>query len=303
MKKQTTYVMRIALAGAAGLCAGLFALPNEKGEVPPAAIAAPQPVVEPASKAVVAPVQEPIVVAAAEPASNADSGPAPKPAPKAEPQSKPAKPAAPQELEAVEVKPTPVQAAPLPGGETPKAASRWDEDQAVAAVEKYFRSSETLRATFTQFAPDGTRSTGVLSLKRPGRVRFDYDFPSPLLIIADGVWITLADREMDTVDRYPVSATPLGVILQDDKSLRKEAIVTGFYQDQDRFELVVRARNNPGLGRLSLKLTKEPLTLDGWAVEDAQGLVTEIRLANMKTGMTLDPALFHISDIKKTRDR
>lgn len=294
MKKQMTYLARIALVGSAGLCVGILALPDDKGHVPPQAMAEEAPLVVAAAETP-PPVEEPV------------ADPVPVVEPALEPEV--VEPTPEPEPEVIEVEASPkVQAQSLPPAEKEKAevapaAPRWDEDQAVAAVEAYFKASETLRATFTQFAPDGSRSTGVLSLKRPGRVRFEYDAPSPLLIIADGVWISLADTQMDTVDRYPVAATPLGVILQDDKNLRKEAIVTGFYQDQDRFELIVRARDNPGLGRLSLKLTKNPVTLDGWAVEDAQGLVTEIRLSDMKTGVELNPALFHISDVKKIRDR
>ena len=321
MKKRMTYFVRTALIGTVGLGVAWFTLPDDKGYVPPQAIAAEEAV----AKTELAMAEKEVVVEApVKPANPApDATPADAPAPEETepelavdpgPNDAAQEPAA---LEEVEVNETPeVQAQSLPisnaqkgegakpaPAKAPAQSKRWNEDQAVAAVEQYFRSSETLRASFTQYAPNGARSTGVLSLKRPGRVRFEYDAPSPLLIIADGVWITLADKEMDTVDRYPVSATPLGVILQDDKSLRKETLVTGFYQDADRFELVVRSRDNPGLGRLSLKLTKNPVMLDGWAVEDAQGLVTEIRLTDIKTGMELAPALFHISDVKKIRDR
>ncbi len=309
MKKRMTYFVRTALVGTMGLGVAWLTLPDENGYVPPQAVAQTD-----VAETDMAMAEKEVVVEAPVKPASPETEPAPGPE-EQEPELAvdPGPTEAPPEttLEEVEVSAPPqVQAQSLPQEEgkvelvkpAPKAP-RWTEDQAVAAVEKYFRSSETLRATFTQFAPDGSRSTGVLSLKRPGRVRFEYDAPSPLLIIADGVWITLADTEMDTVDRYPVSATPLGVILQDDKNLRKEALVTGFFQDEDRFELVARARENPGLGRMSLKLTKNPVALDGWAVEDAQGLVTEIRLGDMQTGMELEPSLFHITDVKKIRDR
>src|SRR5690606_33814476 len=88
-----------------------------------------------------------------------------------------------------------------------------DDAAALEGVEDYLNSIETLQARFVQIGPQGQISEGDLYLRRPGRLRFEYEPPVPILIVADGTWLVLYDKELEQVQRYPVYETPLGVLV------------------------------------------------------------------------------------------
>ena len=107
----------------------------------------------------------------------------------------------------------PVQAA--------SAAVLSDADRAaVARVERYLNDIQSLRARFLQVAPDGSLSQGRFFMKRPGRLRFEYDPPTPLLVITDGIWVIFYDHEIDQVSRVPLSSTPLEVLVRERRERR-----------------------------------------------------------------------------------
>ncbi|SVE22237.1 uncharacterized protein METZ01_LOCUS475091, partial [marine metagenome] len=100
-----------------------------------------------------------------------------------------------------------------------------ENDDAVVQVESYLNSIKTLSAQFLQVDSEGNVTNGRLYLRRPGRIRFEYDDPSPLLIVADGFWLIFHDRELGQVSRYPLYETPLGVLVDEPVNLRKKVEV------------------------------------------------------------------------------
>lgn len=291
MKKSTSYITRLIGAGTLGLFVGGAAL-MAGPQVPPAAQAQADSAVQgesPVFESMPEPVVDP--APAPDPATKPEPEPVFKPAPEPASVQQSAQPTAAPETAATEV--SPPAEPPMPNDVT--------EQEALGIATKWLKKTQNFKANFSQVGPDGARSSGKIYLKQPGRVRFQYDAPSPLLIIADGVWITLADEEMGTVDRYPIAATPLQVLLGDPAKLKDDAVVNGLYQDQGQFELVLRSRENPGLGRMSLVFSKDNPSLQGWAVEDAQGLITQIWLQDAETDVALANSLFHISDAPKQR--
>jgi outer membrane lipoprotein-sorting protein len=89
----------------------------------------------------------------------------------------------------------------------------------VARIAAYLNDVRSLKARFIQVGPNGELAQGDLYLRRPGRLRFEYDPPSPLLLVADGFWLILQDKELEQVSRWPVNDTPLGVLVADDIEL------------------------------------------------------------------------------------
>lgn len=178
-----------------------------------------------------------------------------------------------------------------------------DADRAdIAKVEDYLNGITTASAKFTQIGPNGGLSRGTFYMRRPGRLRFEYDPPVPLLIVADGVWLVLYDRELKQVNRFPLYETPLGVLVADKIKLSGDVQVTRV----DRQGGILRVRmidtNRPDEGWLSLAFSEPPLELRQWHVRDAQGGVTNIALSDLQTGVKLDPKLFVFIDPEQFRE-
>jgi len=173
----------------------------------------------------------------------------------------------------------------------------------IARAQAWFDELDTLRADFLQLAPDGTSSTGVLSLDRPGRARFDYDDPSPILLVADGSTVAVADFELETLDRVPLGSTPLAPLLDADETLAETGAVADAGRAEGRLYLTLVDPDRETDGRLTL-IFEDPdetrvatdMTLAGWYAVDALGGLTEVRLSNVETDVDFDPRLFILDD-------
>ncbi|WP_242403570.1 LolA family protein [Asaia platycodi] len=148
------------------------------------------------------------------------------------------------------------------------------------------------QARFQQIAPDGERTTGTAWLDRPGRMRFDYDKPSPLLLIANQGQIVYQDRELGQVTTLPLDRTPLGLLLRPDLRLSGDVTVTGFQHDKGLVQVTLVRTATPSEGSLTLIFADTPLTLKSWVVKDAQGRETQIDLFNVASNPSLSESLF-----------
>jgi outer membrane lipoprotein-sorting protein len=178
--------------------------------------------------------------------------------------------------------------------------------QAVAQVEAYLNGIRTVAANFVQVGPEGQESRGEFYLRRPGRLRFEYMPPVPLLIVADGIWLIMHDTELEQVNRWPVFDTPLAPILARQIVLLGEDAaveVVGVGRSEDRLDITVVDRESPEEGRLTLQFDRAPLALRGWAVHDTQGGITTVILNTVMLNQELDPALFSFTDPQPLRDR
>lgn len=172
-----------------------------------------------------------------------------------------------------------------------------------ARAQAWFDELDTLRADFLQFAPDGSQTSGVLSLDRPGRARFDYDDPSPILLVADGSTVAVADFELETLDRVPLGATPLAPLLSADETLAETGAVADAGRADGRLYLTLVDPEGETDGRLTL-IFDDPdtnrvateMVLAGWYAVDALGGLTEVRLSNVETGVDFNPRLFILDD-------
>lgn len=180
----------------------------------------------------------------------------------------------------------------------PGATTALDADQRalVNRVSAYLSSVQTMIGDFVQVAPDGSRSKGHFFIQKPGRVRFEYDPPSPIDIVADGQSVAVRDRKLDTQDVYPLSQTPLRFLLAPRIDLLKDTNVVGVYAD-NVFDTVVIQETQPlsGTSRLMMMFDAKTLQLKQWTVTDSQGFDTTVAISNIDTSKRPDPNLFHIN--------
>jgi outer membrane lipoprotein-sorting protein len=141
-----------------------------------------------------------------------------------------------------------------------------------------------MSADFTQVGANGKRLTGVLSVLKPGRLRFDYDPPATVNIIADGNQVAITDRKLRTQDLYQIGQTPLKFILKPGLDLARDTAVTGIEREKDRLTINLEDKSTfGGTSKIALMFDPATLTLRQWVVTDPQGYETLIRLENIDT--------------------
>jgi len=167
--------------------------------------------------------------------------------------------------------------------------------EAVTRVNTYFNSITTLVGNFIQVGPDRSRTEGDFYLQKPGKMRFDYDPPSPVELISDGSSVVVRDRKLATQDLYPLSQTPLRFLLAEKLDLLKDTNIVGVYQD-DLFINVVIEEKHPLVGthRLMLMFGAKDSELKQWTITDPQGYDTTIAIFNLNQKQKPDPSLFKI---------
>ena len=242
----------------------------------------------------------------------------PAPAPAPEPEAPPAAPAAPKKPAAQA--PKPAKAAsdkPAPGAKPAAKAPASDAPAKVAAVgaptaassmldaepaavlaqaNAYFNGMTTLSGNFVQIAGDGRRIGGKLTLAKPGRLRFDYDQPSPMEVVADGTSVAVKDRKLKTQDLYFISQTPLKFLLRDKIDLARDLNVTDVSNDPGGIRIGLEDRSTlGGTSKIQLYFDAEMKTLSQWRITDPQGYLTTVQLSNLQKGKAVDGALFFIN--------
>ncbi len=162
----------------------------------------------------------------------------------------------------------------------------------VARVEDYLNGIRTLQADFTQIAPDGRTTTGDVYIKRPGRMRFEYDPPEKLLMVARDWRLVVRDDRADQTSTVPVDRTPIGLLLSEEIRLTGPVTIRSIAEISGELHLTVFQTEDPGQGELTLVFGLEPLELRRWEVVDPQGKRTRVLLENLRTNVPLDNDLF-----------
>ncbi|MGB9411642.1 MAG: outer membrane lipoprotein carrier protein LolA [Pseudolabrys sp.] len=165
----------------------------------------------------------------------------------------------------------------------------------VDRVNGYLSGVQALSGKFIQVGPDGARTQGDFVISKPGRVRFEYDDPSPIELIADGSSVVVRDRRLATQDVYPLSQTPLRFLLADRVDLSKDSNLVAVYAD-DVFVTVVAEEKSGivGTSRLMIMFSTKDMQLKQWTVTDPQGYDTTVAVYNLDTSKRPDPAMFKI---------
>ena len=150
----------------------------------------------------------------------------------------------------------------------------------------------TLKARFLQVAPDGATTQGTAWLDRPGRMRFQYDKPSPLLLVANHNMLVFNDSELKQTTTLPLDKTPLGLLLSRNVTLSGSVTLTAFRHAGGQVQLTLVRTATPGDGSLTLNFSDQPLALHSWSVIDAQGKQTRVLLSDVVLGGSFPQNLF-----------
>jgi len=203
------------------------------------------------------------------------------------------------------IEPEPAEAAPALEGPVSLAPSEpvRARELEIARVEAWLEGLSTLEARFRQVADDGAVSEGSIYLARPGRARFAYDAPSPILIVADGASVAVPDTALETVDRAPIASTPLRWLLREDPDLAASGAVAEIGRIDGELFVTLRDPEGEYDGSLTLVFTDpepegpaEAMRLTHWFAVDAAGGVTQLELRQTERGERLDPRLFVLDD-------
>tara|TARA_R110001606_G_scaffold309964_1_gene456955 strand:+ start:1078 stop:1683 length:606 start_codon:yes stop_codon:yes gene_type:complete len=172
------------------------------------------------------------------------------------------------------------------------------EKLALNAISAYLNGMKTAQGDFTQINDDGSISTGTIYIKRPGKVRFEYNAPDSGIVIAGSNTVVIYDKKSNqAAETYPLSKTPLSIILAANVNLGQAKMVTG--HGYDGTATTVRAQDpaHPEYGNIELKFTDNPVELRQWVINDGNGSQTTVVLGGLKVGRNLSNSLF---DITKT---
>jgi outer membrane lipoprotein-sorting protein len=164
-----------------------------------------------------------------------------------------------------------------------------------ARVSSYLSSLQTLVGNFVQVGPDGSKTKGDFYIQKPGKVRFEYEAPSPIAIIADGSSLAVRDRKLATQDIYPLSQTPLRFLLSDRIDLLKDTNVVNVTADDVFISVTIEEKQALiGTSRLMLMIGAKDGQLKQWTVTDPQGYDTTVAVYNLESSRKVDPGLFKI---------
>jgi outer membrane lipoprotein-sorting protein len=166
----------------------------------------------------------------------------------------------------------------------------------VDRVSNYLSTVQTLIGDFVQIGPDGGRTIGKFYIQKPGRVRFEYEPPSLIDVIADGSSVVVRDRKLATQDLYPLSQTPLRYLLADQIDLARDTNLTAVSQDNTFVTVTIEERQIlVGTHRLVLMFGAKDMQLRQWTVTDPQGYDTTVAVYNLDSTHKPDPSLFMIT--------
>lgn len=171
-----------------------------------------------------------------------------------------------------------------------------DKQRALAGkVSTYLSSLGTLSGNFIQVGPDGSRTTGDFYIQKPGKVRFEYDPPTPVELVADGSSVIVRDRKLATQDLYPLSQTPLRFLLSDRIDLLRDTNLVGVSADEMFVTVTIEEKQAlVGTSRLMMMIGAKDFQLKQWTVTDPQGYDTTVAVYNLDSSKKIDPALFKI---------
>jgi outer membrane lipoprotein-sorting protein len=179
---------------------------------------------------------------------------------------------------------------------SPALATPAEDARDLARISNYLNAIGTLEGGFVQVDPGGVVSEGDFYMRRPGRLRFEYDPPNPTLIVVDGFWVGVIDARDGGVDRVPLSDTPLSLLLKEDVDLRREGSVTNIERSADQLAVTARDPEGETPGEIVMVFSNNPLELRQWIVVDAQGAKTTVALRDMRRDVAIPNAQFVIEN-------
>ena len=175
-----------------------------------------------------------------------------------------------------------------------------EDDRAdLKRISVYLDGIHTMRARFTRTSTSGGLATGKIYLHRPGLIRVEYEPPVPVLLVADGYWVSYYDTELDQLGQIPISRTPICFLLQDTIDFTSATTVTRIERSPGALRVSLYQTEHPDAGSASLTFADDPLQLKRWTIKDSQGNQVEIALQGAVFGGELSNDLFATPRIRR----
>lgn len=179
----------------------------------------------------------------------------------------------------------------------------WAEKLSLGAISGYLNEMRIAQGEFTQINDDGSISTGQIQIKRPGRMRFEYNAPDSTVVIAGANTVVIIDSRSNTPpETYPLNRTPLSLILARNVDLGRARMVVGHAFDGTATKVTAQDPDNPDYGNIEMLFTANPVELRQWVINDASGSTTTVILGDLSRGGTLPNRLFDTSRYGAGRD-
>ncbi|MGX5667202.1 outer membrane lipoprotein carrier protein LolA [Rhizobium daejeonense] len=172
----------------------------------------------------------------------------------------------------------------------PRAHAATDAAQKIA---DHFSSVKSMMGEFVQFGPRGEQTGGKFFIQRPGKLRFNYEKPSPMRVISDGKNVVIGNMKLKTWDLYPLSKTPLSLLLADKIDLGNQ-LVRDVKEESDLTTIVLGDKTIFGDSTITLMFDPKTYDLRQWTITDVQAKDTSVMIFNVQTGVNLDPSVFEI---------
>jgi outer membrane lipoprotein-sorting protein len=178
------------------------------------------------------------------------------------------------------------------------------EAAAVKKAEAALNAVTTMKARFVQVNADGSTAEGDLYISRPGKMRLMYDPPTPMLLVADGVFLIYVDKEMDDVSHIDLNDTPAGLLLKKNLSFSDPAVkLLDVKEGNGTLEITATQAKDTAAGRLTFVFSEAPFELRKWRVVDAQNKEVQVTLNNPVYNVPVDAKLFRYDKRRENGDR
>jgi outer membrane lipoprotein-sorting protein len=164
---------------------------------------------------------------------------------------------------------------------------------AAQQIADHFSSVKTMMGEFVQFGPRGEQTGGKFFIERPGKLRFNYEKPSPMRVISDGKNVVIGNTKLKTWDLYPLSKTPLSLLLAEKIDLGNK-LVRDVKEEADLTTIVLGDRTIFGDSTITLMFDPKNFELRQWTITDVQKKDTSVMIFNVQNGVQLDPSVFEI---------
>jgi outer membrane lipoprotein-sorting protein len=175
-----------------------------------------------------------------------------------------------------------------------------DDQAALVQLNTYLNEVRYMQGEFVQTSPRGQVANGVFYISKPGKMRFEYAPPSPLLVVSDGSWVTVKNTLRKSDDQYPLSATPLKLVLSDQINLFEQAIILKVETQDNITAVTMQEKDQLVAGELTMFFDRSANALVQWVIVDGKGQRTSVELSNVEVDSNPDPKLFVV---KRSKER
>ncbi|WP_053005829.1 LolA family protein [Kiloniella spongiae] len=176
-----------------------------------------------------------------------------------------------------------------------------DEVSIVRRVEGYLNDLKSVSARFIQISSNGSLSEGKVSIQRPGQMRFEYDPPVPIIMIANGATLLYFDKKLKQSTYLPLWKTPLWFLIREKVELHKDIQILSAQESDSTIQLELKAEGESDGTQMTLLFSDNPISLRKWEVVDAQGITTQVSLINPVYDTTIDEDIFKTDDLDLKR--